>query len=123
MKMSIGNIMDPSLGVQGVLEPAAGWAHLPQAKPLATDAVLKTGLADLYRATSFQSRILSSLQPRVNDEAQLRPDVLGKNLRESLSRLSGSHDPQVRRFVRDDLAPLMENKQLLNEYINMLVSG
>lgn len=121
--MSIGNIMDPSLGVQGVLEPAAGLAHLPQAKPLATDAVLKTGLADLYRATSFQSHILSSLQPRVNDEAQLRPAVLGKNLQESLSRLSGSHDPQVRRFVRDDLAPLMENKQLLNEYINMLVSG
>jgi hypothetical protein len=117
------NLLDPSIGVQGVLAPAIQSARLPQAQALATDAATESGLADLYRSTNLQSRILSGLQPQVGDEALLRPDVMGRNLQASLERLADSRDPHVRRFVREDLKPLLENKQLLGEYINMLVSG
>jgi hypothetical protein len=119
----IRNIMNPSLGVQGVLDPAIQDTHLPQARPLATDLTPETGLADLYRTSNLQSQLLSGLQPRVGDEALLRPDMLRKNLHESLAGLKDHRDPHVRRFVRDDLKPLLENEQLLNEYVNMLVSG
>jgi hypothetical protein len=119
----IRNIMDPALGVQSVLEPSVRDAHLPQARALTTDIAMETGLADLYRMSSLHSHVLSGLQPRVSDEALLRPDVLRKNLRESFARLTDNRDPHVRRFVRDDLKPLLENEQLLNDYVNMLVSG
>jgi len=66
---------------------------------------------------------MAGLQPPVPDESLLRPDVLRRNLADSLRRLRGSRDPHVRRFVRDDLEPLLENGQLLREYVDMLVSG
>ncbi|GHT82032.1 hypothetical protein FACS1894116_03300 [Betaproteobacteria bacterium] len=119
----IRNIMNPSLGVQGVLDPAIQDTHLPQARTLATDLSPESGLAELYRMNNLQSRILSGLQPRVGDEALLRPDMLRKNLQQSFDGLKDNRDPYIRRFVRDDLKPLLENEQLLTEYVNMLVSG
>jgi hypothetical protein len=115
--------MNPNVGVQGVLDSAAFDARLPAARPLATGVSPETGLADLYRLANFQNRIFAGLQPVVEDEALLRPDVLGRNLRESFKRLQKSKNPHVRRFVRDDLGPLMENEQLLRDYVNMLVSA
>ncbi|MDR3159374.1 MAG: hypothetical protein LBU11_10330 [Zoogloeaceae bacterium] len=123
MSVESRGIMNPNLGVQGVLDADILEARLPQARPLATGISPETGLADLYRLDNFQSRILASLQPVIEDEALLRPDVLGKNLRESLKRLQKSKNPHVRRFLRDDLGPLMENEQLLRDYVNMLVSA
>ena len=123
MSIESRGIMNPDLGVQGVLDADIRETRLPQARPLATGVSLETGLADLYRLSSFQGHILAALQPVVEDEALLRPDVFGKNLRESLKRLQKSRDPRVRRFVRDDLGPLLENEQLLRDYVNMLVSA
>jgi hypothetical protein len=121
--MSIRSIMNPNVGVQGILDSATPDARLPEARPLATGVSPETGLADLYRFSNFQSRILDGLQPVIADDALLRPDIFGKHLRESLRRLQKNRNPQVRRFVRDDLEPLMENEQLLRDYVNMLVSG
>jgi hypothetical protein len=123
MVIQARNIMNPNMGVQGILDSAVSESHLPQARPLATDVSPETGLADLYRLAGFQSRILAGLQPAVSDDALLRPDVLGKNLRESYKRLQKNRNPHVRRFLRDDLEPLMENEQLLRDYVNMLVSA
>jgi hypothetical protein len=119
----IRSLMDPSLGVQGVLEPETAETHLPRARPLATDAAGENRLSDLYRADSLQGRILAGLQPAVGDEALLRPSVLRKNLSQSRAKLAQSRDPHVRRFLREDLEPLMENGRLLGEYVNMLVDG
>jgi hypothetical protein len=123
MSIQARNILDLNVGVQGVLDSAVSDTRLPQARPLATGVSAETGLADLYRLASFQSRILAGLQPEVADDALLRPDVLGRNLRESHKRLQKSKNPHVRRFLRDDLGPLMENEELLRDYVNMLVSA
>jgi hypothetical protein len=121
--MSIRNIMDPNVGVQGVLDSVLEDVRLPQARALSTGVSPETGLTDLYRSANFQSRILEGLQPVIDDDVLLRPDVLGKNLKESLTCLQQNRDPHVRRFVRDDLAPLIENERLLRDYVNMLVSA
>jgi hypothetical protein len=123
MSIETRDIMNPNVGVQGVLDSAIFDSHLPRARPLATGVTAETGLADLYRLDNFQSHILAGLQPIVNDEALLRPDTLGKNLRESYKRLEKNKNPYVRRFLRDDLGPLMENGQLLRDYVNMLVNA
>jgi hypothetical protein len=123
MSMEARIIMNPDVGVQGVLDSGSIESRLPPARPLSTGVSSETGLADLYRLANFQSRILAGLQPVVVDDALLRPDVLGKNLRESHQRLRESKNPHVRRFLRDDLGPLMENEQLLRDYANMLVSA
>jgi hypothetical protein len=123
MSIEARSIMNPQVGVQGVLDSEPLEFRLPSARPLATGALAETRLADLYRLADFQSRILAGLQPQIDDEALLRPDVLGKSLRESLKRLRENRNPQVRRFLRDDLGPLMENEALLRDYVNMLVSA
>ncbi|MDR2786893.1 MAG: type III secretion protein [Candidatus Accumulibacter sp.] len=123
MSIEARNILNPNVGLQDVLDPAGFEFHLPQARPLATSVSAETGLADLYRLSDFQSRILAGLQPEVGDETLLRPDVFGKNLRESHRRLKDSKNPRVRRFLRDELGPLLENDTLLREYVNLLVSA
>jgi hypothetical protein len=123
MSMEARSIMNPHVGVQGVLDSEPLEFHLPSARPLATGVSAETRLADLYRLSDFQSRILAGLQPFVGDEALLRPDVLGKNLRESFKRLRESKNPHVRRFLRNDLGPLMENDELLRDYVNLLMSA
>jgi hypothetical protein len=117
------NILNPNIGLQEVLDFPGAETHLPQARLLATSVSAGTGLADLYHLANFQSRILAGLQPEIGDDALLRPDVFGKNLRESHRRLQGSKDPHVRRFLRDELGPLLENDALLRDYVNMLVSA
>jgi hypothetical protein len=116
-------LMNPSLGIQEVLAPDAREVHLPRARPLATDAASGNRLADLYRADSLHTRMLALLQPVIGDEALLRPDVLKKNLLAGRDRLARHRDPRVRRFLREDLTPLLENGYLLQEYVNMLVAG
>ena len=116
-------LMNPSLGIQEVLTPEAREIHLPHARPLATDVAAESRLADLYRADSLYTGMLALLRPDISDAALLRPDVLKKNLLAGRDRLARHRDPRVRRFLREDLTPLLDNGQLLQEYINMLVAG
>lgn len=117
------NIMDPRLGVQNVLEPAVRETRLPRAQPLAQTDGSDTGLAELYRLTTLSGLVARRLKPKVLDEELLRPEILNRNLESALETLRQSRNPEVRRFVRDDLGPLLEDAQLLKTYTGLMVGG
>ncbi|MDR1086477.1 MAG: type III secretion protein [Deltaproteobacteria bacterium] len=117
------NIFDPSLGVQTVLEPRPDDARLPEARALSTGAADETGLAELFGAPSLSSALREALSPRIGDDSLLRPDVILTNLREAGEFLREVKTPEVRRFVRQDLDPLLEDTQLLATYAGLLLEG
>jgi len=119
----IGNILDPNLGLSGLIERAEPSDRLPQPRTLTTGAAPEAGLADLFKPANFQSLIMAGLQPRLSDENLLRPDILRRNLETGLEKLKKSRRPEVRRFVRDDLNPLMEDQDLLRGYLNLMMGG
>ncbi len=117
------NLLDPHLGVQNILAPQAEGVRLPHPRALAQTEAAETGLAELYRLPTCRHLILAHLRPRVPDEELLRPDLLHRNLEGALEALRGARHPDVRRFVRDDLGPLLEDHQLLSAYTGLMLGG
>ncbi len=117
------NLLDPHLGVQNVLPPQAEGVRLPRPRALAQAEAAETGLAELYRLPTCRHLVLAGLKPRVPDEELLRPDLLNRHLESALAALRGSRHPDVRRFVHDDLGPLLEDHQLLAAYTGLMVGG
>jgi type III secretion protein X len=116
-------IFDPTIGVQTLLEPRLDDARLPDPRTLSTGVAQESGLADLFKMPTFADKLTESLRPVIYDDGLLRPDVFLKNLREARERLKESKSPDARRFVRDDLDPLMEDTQLLRTYAGLLLEG
>jgi type III secretion protein X len=117
------NLLNPNLGLSGFIDQAGETGRLPQPRPLATGVAPETGLADLFRPANFQSLVLAGLAPRIGDESLLRPDILRRNLEAGLERLKKNRRPEVRRFVREDLAPLLEDRELLQSCVNLMMGG
>jgi type III secretion protein X len=118
------NLLDPNFGIQNILPPPDNEeTRLPGSLPLPQTATSETGLAELFRLSTSHSLILGSLQPQVPDEELLRPDVLNRNLESAFEALTGVRHPDVRRFVRDDLGPLLEDRQLFQAYAGLMVGG
>ena len=123
MAGAITNLLDPNLGLSGVIERADPADRLPRPQTLTTGMAPEAGLADLFKPANFQSLIMAGLQPQVSDENLLRPDALRRNLETGLEKLKKSRRPEVRRFVRDDLNPLLEDQDLLRGYLNLMMGG
>jgi type III secretion protein X len=117
------DILNPSLGLQGFLEPLAGEPHLPGVKPLASNVLVETSLAQHFGLESMSQTIERGLVPLVPDEKLLRPDVFKRNLKGAFDRLKSSRQPQIRKFVRDDLAPIMEDAELYDLLAGLLIGG
>ena len=91
------NLLDPSLGIQTIMEsPAATRGGIPEARPLASNVLREAGLEELYSPSNAHHLV----------EQALCPD-----------------DPAVRALVDGELAPLLQNKELLNAYMGLMIGG
>jgi type III secretion protein X len=117
------DILNPSLGLQGFLEPLAEEPHLPGAKPLASNVLNETSLSQHFRLEGMAQTIERGLVPHLPDERLLRPDIFKRNLKGAFEKLKSSRQPQIRKFVRDDLAPLMEDAELYEVLAGLLLGG
>ena len=97
--------------------------RLPDARPLASSPMREAGLEELYEGRHMDQLVSAALLPAVGDGSILQPDVFHAELRGSLDALRDSREPAVRAFVRDDLAPLMDNADLLKAYTTLMVGG
>jgi type III secretion protein X len=117
------DILNPRLGLQDVLAPVGDELHLPAARSLASNVVGDTGLAQHFNFEGSAQIIERALTPLLHDERLLRPDIFKGNLRRSFESLKSSRRPEVRRFVREDLAPMMEDDELYAVYEGLLLDG
>lgn len=122
MSHSPVNLLDPGLGIQNVMEPGTD-GHLPAARPLASSAMREAGLDELYNSRRASQQLDAALCPALGDGSILQPEIFHMELQGSLATLRDSDKPAVRAFVRDELAPLLENTELLRAYTGLMVGG
>lgn len=123
------DILNPNIGISTVL-PAKLEEHLPEVdnfntvvgniNSLATIANFKASLS----RDSFEQEIANTFIPALGFDELLQPAKLNANISSVFTKLAAMNDDaNIRRFVREDLTPLMENKELLQAYTNMMVGG
>ena len=104
------NLLDPSLGIQTIMEsPAATRGGIPEARPLASNVLREAGLEELYSPCNAHHLVEQALCPDAGDGDILRPE--------------DSDDPAVRALADGELAPLLQNKELLNAYMGLMIGG
>jgi type III secretion protein X len=124
MVSSINNLLDPSLGIQDILDPGlATDGQLPRARPLAASVLREAGLEELYSPQNAARLVEQALCPDVGDGELLRPEVFAANLRESFEALKDSQNPEVQDFLNTDLHLLLENRDLLQAYTGLMIGG
>ena len=66
MVSPINNLLDPSLGIQDILDPGlAADGQLPQARPLAASVLREAGLEELYSPQNAAKLVEQALCPDV----------------------------------------------------------
>lgn len=116
------NLLNPDLGIQTIMDTGPA-DRLPDARPLASTPMREAGLEELYQGQHLDQLVSAALLPSVDDGSILQPGVFHAELRGSLEALRDSREPAVRAFVRDELAPLMDNADLLKAYTTLMVGG
>jgi hypothetical protein len=116
------DILNPNLGLQNLLDPASERLSLPEARQFASNVVPETGLERHFELVGVARLIDQALIPTGVDERLLRPEVFRRNLREAFETLKDSRKPEVRKFVRDVLSPILEDEELYELYASLLVS-
>ena len=118
------NLLDPSLGIQTVMEsPVSEQNGIPMARQLAANVLREAGLEELYAPNNAAYLVEQALCPDVGDGDLLRPDVFSSNLGSCVETLKTIDDPNVRRTIREDLVPLLENTELLKAYTGLMIGG
>jgi hypothetical protein len=117
------DLLNPHLGVQSILAPPSEADRLPGARPLANNTVGEAGLNEFYHLPTMNNLIAEALKPQAPDDEFLRPDIFSRNVRAAFEELKSSRNKDVRRFVRDDLEPLLEDVALLRTFTGLLMDG
>ncbi|MDR2387527.1 MAG: hypothetical protein LBE80_08100 [Deltaproteobacteria bacterium] len=117
------DILNPNLGLQGVMEATVDLPSLPEAKPFSSNVISETGLAKHFDLSGSAQFIDRALVPLGLDEELLRPVVFKQNLAKAYEALKASRKPEFRRFAREDLQPLMEDDELYGLYASMLIGS
>lgn len=121
------DLLNSNLGISSVL-PQAENVHLPSADDYgsigSSESLTEVAAYKLSVAPNgFARETAAPFSPRIASDELLRPAVFNNSLNSAMEKLSTIHDADVRRFVREDLQPLAENRELLQAYLNMMVGG
>lgn len=124
MPTPISNLLNPSLGIQNVLDmPVTGQTGMPHARQIASNVLREAGLEELYAPSNAAQVTENALCPDVGDGDVLRPEVFAANLRGCAEAMQDSGSPAVRQMLREDLNPLLENNDLLKAYMGLMIGG
>ena len=115
------NLLDPSLGIQHVLDMPAE-SVLPRAREMAANALSEPGLAELYAPSNAQHYVESLLCPDVGDGTILSPEAFSESLDSVMQELSGSDDAAVKAML-SELKALSRNGQLYQAYMGLMIGG
>ena len=121
-------LLNPNVGISTVL-PQVSADHLPSLDNFNTVGNANTAsAAESFRASisrnAFEDHVRAAFTPALSSDELLQPAKLNTSLQVAFEKLSQMReDADIRRFVRDDLNQFMENRELLQTYINLVVEG
>ena len=116
------NLLDPSLGIQNVLDMPDIGSNLPKARDLGANALKEPGLEELYAPNNARQQVEDVLCPRVSDGSVLSPESVTSAIDEIIEALHDHPDADVQVMVRD-LRQLQNNHQLLQAYLGLMIGG
>ncbi|MBO8416310.1 MAG: hypothetical protein IAB19_08030 [Proteobacteria bacterium] len=121
------DLLNPNLGISTLL-PEAPLHHLPETDDYSSvGRNLDLSALQEYKLSlsghGFERTISQSFIPKVASDELLRPAVFNNLLQSAAGKLAASDDPKLRRFVREDLAPLEQNKELLQAYLGLMMEA
>lgn len=115
------NLLDPSLGIQNVMDMPVDSA-LPRARDMGATALSEPGLEELYAPSNAQRYVETLLCPDVGDGSILSPEAFSENIESVMTELSGNDDPAVREMLAE-LKGLVRNGQLYQAYVGLMIGG
>jgi len=121
--MATINLLDPSIGIQSVMDGVQNNARLPEARQLPSTVLSAAGLGELYAPKNAQQLIEDSLCPNVGDGKILEPSVFSGLLRDCVDNLKDSDSPEVRTLLEKELLPMLANTDLLRAYMGLMIGG
>lgn len=120
------NILDATIGIQTVMDTPVSYG-LPHARPLAQNTPRDAGLEELYAPINLRSHMENLLSPGVGDGECLRPEIFFPQLVscvESLRTMQAHDMPdEIHALLKNELIPLLENRQLLQSYLGLMIGG
>ena len=119
--MSRINLLDPSLGIQNVMDMPTESA-LPRARDMGANALSEPGLEELYAPSNAQRYVESLLCPDVGDGSILSPEAFSDNLDSVMRELASSDDAAVKVMLAE-LKGLSRNGQLYQAYMGLMIGG
>lgn len=115
-------LLNPNVGLGGVI-PTSNDNHLPNAVQIAPQDTTEIKLDELYQGDGFKAQIEQSFMPKIETDEILQPATMNRNLSNLTEVLANIKDADVRAFLREDLRPLLDNRDLLRAYCGMMISG
>ena len=116
------NLLDPSLGIQNVMNmPDIG--ALPRAREMAVNVLSEAGLDELYAPRNARQLLEQALCPEVGDGSLLNPETFSGTLKSCVTALDSTGDTSVKDMVERELKPLLQNGDLLQAYMGLMIGG
>ncbi len=120
--MSKVNLFNHSVGIQDFLLPNVQ-SHIPSAKPLASTAAKELAVVEHFNLENITASMEKFLAPEVGDGEVLRPDIFNKVIADFHDKYQGNEEPDVKNFLNEIIKPMLANKELLQAYTNLMISG
>ncbi len=125
--MSKINLLNHNVGIDQFLATQSN-EHIPTAKPMASNSVFEAGLSSHFAMGNIKANLENMLVPNVGDGEILRPDVFNRTINAMATNFSSLPQGEnlgegVKDMMNNVINPLLENKDLLNLYSNLMVAG
>jgi hypothetical protein len=117
------DLLDPKIGLLGVLEPKASESFLPKATTLSSDTTGETGLDTLFKQPTLDSLIKDNLAPKNTKPELLMPEAYFTNLKSAKSKLEKSKNPAVKRFLKEELEDSLVDSDFLRNMVGYLLGA
>lgn len=119
------DLLNQNIGIGSVL-PSYSDNHLPSVDDFSTvtkNEDVESLLKDNFSTQNTRQFVMKFFEPEVSSDEFLKESSISANLSSALDKLSTIKDTDIRRFVREDLEPLLENKALFHSYCTMMIGG
>ena len=117
------DLLDPAMGLAGILDPKDPGDELPQPRPLTAGDPDEAGLAALFSQPTLNSIILDAIFPSGADPELLAPEAFFLALRGALKKLSRNAKMRGQSRMLHELEEDLAETEALRSKIGFLTGG
>ncbi len=116
------DLLSTTYGIEGFIQPQPV-SNFPQAKQLASTATNEIAIVEHFNIHDMTAICEKFLTPDMGDGTALRPDVFNRNMTSFFQKFASSQDEDVQAMLKEVVRPVMQNKELLYAFQNLMIGG